>query len=389
VSRALSERAPANLRLRPGAIVRVAQDEKKHWQVTQVPQAEAAVVSADSRTGAIRALVGGFDFGRNKFNHVTQALRQPGSSFKPFIYSAALERGITPATIFDDSPLTFTAAETGSEAWEPKNFDGKFDGPLRVRAALAKSKNLVAVRILQEITPKYAQDYISRFGFDPKLHPPYLTMALGAGSVTPLQMAGAYAAFANGGYRVQPYFIERIEDDKGNVLMTTQPAVAGEGAERVIDPRNAFLMSSLLREVVKSGTAVRALSLKRGDLAGKTGTTNDFVDAWFCGFQPGLVAVAWVGFDQPKSLGRNETGGSAALPIWIDYMAEALKNVAEEPLNPPEGVIQVAVDPVTGIRSETATGGIDEYFYQEFPPPERAGGDSPFPVDPSAPASPR
>ena len=389
VSRALSERAPANLRLRPGAIVRVAQDEKKHWQVTQVPQAEAALVSADSRTGAIRALVGGFDFGRNKFNHVTQALRQPGSSFKPFIYSAALERGITPATIFDDSPLTFTAAETGSEAWEPKNFDGKFDGPLRVRAALAKSKNLVAVRILQEITPKYAQDYISRFGFDPKLHPPYLTMALGAGSVTPLQMAGAYAAFANGGYRVQPYFIERIEDDKGNVLMTTQPAVAGEGAERVIDPRNAFLMSSLLREVVKSGTAVRALSLKRGDLAGKTGTTNDFVDAWFCGFQPGLVAVAWVGFDQPKSLGRNETGGSAALPIWIDYMAEALKNVAEEPLNPPEGVIQVAVDPVTGIRSETATGGIDEYFYQEFPPPERAGGDSPFPVDPSAPASPR
>lgn len=389
VSRALSERAPAKLRLRPGAIVRVAQDEKKHWQVTQVPQAEAALVSADSRTGAIRALVGGFDFGRNKFNHVTQALRQPGSSFKPFIYSAALERGITPATIFDDSPLTFTAAETGSEAWEPKNFDGKFDGPLRVRAALAKSKNLVAVRILQEITPKYAQDYISRFGFDPKLHPPYLTMALGAGSVTPLQMAGAYAAFANGGYRVQPYFIERIEDDKGNVLMTTQPAVAGEGAERVIDPRNAFLMSSLLREVVKSGTAVRALSLKRGDLAGKTGTTNDFVDAWFCGFQPGLVAVAWVGFDQPKSLGRNETGGSAALPIWIDYMAEALKNVAEEPLNPPEGVIQVAVDPVTGIRSETATGGIDEYFYQEFPPPERAGGDSPFPVDPSAPASPR
>ena len=389
VSRALSERAPANLRLRPGAIVRVAQDEKKHWQVTQVPQAEAALVSADSRTGAIRALVGGFDFGRNKFNHVTQALRQPGSSFKPFIYSAALERGITPATIFDDSPLTFTAAETGSEAWEPKNFDGKFDGPLRVRAALAKSKNLVAVRILQEITPKYAQDYISRFGFDPKLHPPYLTMALGAGSVTPLQMAGAYAAFANGGYRVQPYFIERIEDDKGNVLMTTQPAVAGEGAERVIDPRNAFLMSSLLREVVKSGTAVRALSLKRGDLAGKTGTTNDFVDAWFCGFQPGLVAVAWVGFDQPKSLGRNETGGSAALPIWIDYMAEALKNVAEEPLNPPEGVIQVAVDPVTGIRRETATGGIDEYFYQEFPPPERAGGDSPFPVDPSAPASPR
>lgn len=389
VSRALSERAPANLRLRPGAIVRVAHDEKKHWVVTQLPQAEAALVSADSRTGAIRALVGGFDFGRNKFNHVTQALRQPGSSFKPFIYSAALERGVTPATIFDDAPLTFTAAETGSEAWEPKNFDGKFDGPLRVRSALAKSKNLVAVRILQEITPKYAQEYISRFGFDPKLHPPYLTMALGAGSVTPLQMVGAYAAFANGGYRIQPYFIERIEDDKGNVLMTAQPTIAGESAERIIDPRNAFLMSSLLREVVKSGTAARALSLKRGDLAGKTGTTNDFVDAWFCGFQPGLVAVAWMGFDQPKSLGRNETGGSAALPIWIDYMAEALKNVAEEPLSPPEGVIQVAVDPVTGLRSDAAAGGIDEYFYQEFPPPERAGGESPFPVDPSAPASPR
>jgi penicillin-binding protein 1A len=373
-ARQLGDKAPANQRIRRGAIVRIGKDEKGRWQILQLPQVESALVSADPRTGAIRALVGGFDFNRNQFNHVTQALRQPGSSFKPFIYSAALEKGFTAATVVNDAPLTFTAAQTGSEPWEPRNYDGKFDGPMRLRTALVKSKNLVSVRILQAISPQYAQDYVSRFGFDPKLHPPYLTMALGAGNVTPMQMLGAYSSFANGGYRVLPHFIERVEDDKGRILLANQPLVAGESAERIIDPRNAFIMSSIMRDVVRSGTATRAMRLKRNDLAGKTGTTNEFVDAWFCGFQPTLVAVAWIGFDQPKTLGRNETGGSAALPIWIDYMAVALKNVPEEGFNPPPGIIAMQVDPATGLQASDGAG-ISEYFYQEFPAPaDEAGG---------------
>lgn len=369
-ARALGENVAVNQRIRRGAIIRLSQDEKNRWQISQLPVVESAFVAADPRSGAIRALVGGFDFNRNQFNHVTQALRQPGSSFKPFVYSAALEKGFTAATVINDAPLTFTAAQTGSEPWEPKNYDGKFDGPMRLRTALAKSKNLVSVRILQAISPQYAQDYIARFGFDPKMHPPYLTMALGAGNVTPMQMLGAYSVFANGGYRIAPYFVERVEDDKGNKLMVNQAQVAGESAERVIDSRNAFIMSSLMRDVVRAGTATRAMRLKRNDLAGKTGTTNEFVDAWFCGFQPTLVAVAWVGFDQPKTLGRNETGGTAALPIWIDYMAVALKNVPEESFNPPAGVMVMQIDPATGVRS--SAGGISEYFYQEFPAPDQA-----------------
>jgi len=370
-ARMLGEKAAANQRIRRGAIIRILRDEKNRWQIAQLPVVESAFVSADPRTGAIRALVGGFDFNHSQFNHVTQAMRQPGSSFKPFVYSAALEKGFTPATVINDAPLTFTAAQTGSEPWEPKNYDGKFEGPMRLRTALMKSKNLVSVRILQAIGPQYAQDYITRFGFDPKMHPPYLTMALGAGSVTPMQMLAAYSVFANGGYRVAPYFVERVEDDKGNKLMVNQPLVAGESAERVIDSRNAFIMSSLMRDVVRAGTATRAMRLKRNDLAGKTGTTNEFVDAWFCGFQPTLVAVAWVGFDQPKTLGRNETGSSAALPIWIDYMAVALKNVPEESFNPPAGVMTMQIDPQTGVRAG-AGGGISEYFYQEFPAPDNA-----------------
>ena len=371
-ARQLGENVPPNQRIRRGAIIRVSKNEKGHWQIVQLPQVESAVVSADPRTGAIRALVGGFDFNRNQYNHVTQALRQPGSSFKPFIYSAALEKGFTAATVVNDAPLTFTAAQTGSEPWEPKNYDGKFDGPMRLRTALAKSKNLVSVRVLQAITPQYAQDYVSRFGFDPKLHPPYLTMALGAGNVTPLQMLGAYSAFANGGYKIAPYFIDRVEDDKGKVLLSNQPLVAGETAERVIDARNAFIMSSLMRDVVRMGNATRAMRLKRNDLAGKTGTTNDFLDAWFAGFQPTLVAVVWMGFDQPKTLGRNETGGSAALPIWIDYMGVALKNVPEEGFNPPPGVIVMPVNAETGLRTEEGSA-ISEYFYQEFPAPSSDG----------------
>ena len=275
--------------------------------------------------GALLALVGGFDFDRNKFNHVTQAQRQPGSAFKPFIYSAALEKGFTPATVVNDAPFFVPADKAGGEDWEPKNYDGKFEGPMRVRAALAKSKNLVTVRVLQAIGPRYAQDYIARFGFDPKLHPPYLTMGLGAGSATPLQMVDAFAVFANGGYRVTPYLIAKIVDARGNVLSEAAPTVAGEGAELAIDSRNAWIMTSLLKDVVRVGTATRALSLNRTDLAGKTGTTNENVDAWFCGYNAALVAVSWIGFDQPRTLGTNETGAVAALPIWISYMAKVLK----------------------------------------------------------------
>lgn len=382
-SRMLGAKTAPAQRIRRGSIVRITRDAKGRWQLTQLPAVESALVAADPRTGAVRALVGGFDFNRSQFNHVTQALRQPGSSLKPFIYSAALEKGFTPATVINDAPLTFTAEQTGSEPWEPKNYDGKFDGPLRLRMALAKSKNLVSVRVLQAIGPQYAQDYLERFGFDPRLHPPYLTMALGAGSVTPMQMLGAYSVFANGGYRIAPYFVERVEDSKGNTLLVNQPLTAGVSAERVIDPRNAFIMSSIMRDVVHSGTAIRAMRLKRDDLAGKTGTTNEFVDAWFCGFHPELVAVAWVGFDQPKTLGRNETGGNVALPIWIDYMGPMLKGMPQGPFNPPPGILVMQVDPDSGVR--TTENGISEYFYQEYPAPdfaaEAASGSGRLPDD--------
>lgn len=368
-ARWLGSKTNSSQRIRRGAIIRVQPGAKGRWHITQLPLVEAAIVSMDPRDGAIRALVGGFDFNRNQYNRVTQALRQPGSSFKPFVYSAALEKGFTPATIINDAPLMFTAAQTGSEPWEPNNFDGKFDGPLRMRMGLVKSKNLVSVRILQAISPQYVQDYATRFGFDPKLNPPYLTMALGAGNATPMQMVTAYAVFANGGYRVTPYIIERIEDAQGNVLHQARPATAGTGAERVIDARNAFIMSTMMRDVVRMGTGARAMKLKRTDLAGKTGTTNEFVDAWFCGFNAGLVAVTWIGFDTPKTLGRNETGAQAALPIWIDYMGAVLKDVPEQPLVPPEGIAVVNVDPVTGVRVAEGEG-VPDFFYQEFLPPE-------------------
>ena len=383
-ARMFGDKVNPGQRIGRGTIIRVQKDEKDRWQISQLPTVEASLASMDPRDGAIRALVGGFDFNRNQYNHVTQALRQPGSSFKPFIYSAALEKGFTPATVINDAPLTFTAAQTGSEEWEPKNYDGKFEGPMRLRTALMKSKNLISVRILQAISPQYAQDYIARFGFDPKMHPPYLTMALGAGNATPMQMAAAYSVFANGGYRVTPYFIERVEDARGNVLMAAKPVAAGAGAERAIDARNAFIMTTIMRDVVRAGTGARAMKLGRGDLAGKTGTTNEFVDAWFCGFNSELVAVAWIGFDTPHTLGRNETGSQAALPIWMGYMGAALKGVPEQPLSPPGGVVSVRVNPDTGMRVAEAQGGIVDYFYQEFLPPEHEtlvggvmGGDRP------------
>ncbi len=364
--RALTDKATPALRIRPGAVIRVSRDAKDRWEITQLPQVEAAFVSLRPADGAILSLVGGFDFDRNKFNHVTQAQRQPGSAFKPFIYSAALEKGFTPATVVNDAPFFVPADKAGGEEWEPKNYDGKFEGPMRVRTALAKSKNLVTVRILQAIGPQYAQDYIARFGFDPKLHPPYLTMGLGAGSVTPLQMAGAYATFANGGYRIAPYLIAKVVDAKGNVLSEAAPATTGDAAERAIDPRNAWIMTSLLKDVVRVGTATRALALKRTDLAGKTGTTNETVDAWFCGFNAGIVGISWIGFDQPRTLGGSETGAAAALPIWISYMGKVLKGEPGAQLPMPDGIIALKIDAASGLRDEA--GEITEYFFSEYPP---------------------
>ena len=340
VQSGLAAKAPPNLKLRPGAVVRAVKGSSG-WELTQLPEVEAALVALDPRSGEIRALVGGFDFEKNKFNHVTQAWRQPGSSFKPFIYSAALEQGVTPATQVNDGPLYFSAGVTGGQPWEPKNYDGKFEGPMSVRTALAKSKNMVSIRIMQTVGASEAQQWVTRFGFDADKHPPYLTMALGAGSVTPLQMAAGYGVFANGGHYAAPRFITRINDHRGRVLQESKPP-ALEEMPQVIEPRNAFIMNQLLNEVARSGTAARAqATLKRRDLFGKTGTTNDAVDAWFVGYQPTLVGAVWVGYDTPRNLGSRETGGGLSLPIWISFMSEALRDVPVTELPVPAGVVNV------------------------------------------------
>lgn len=338
--RMLDDKAPPNKRLRRGAIVRLLKDDKDQWQIAQVPEVESAFVAIDPRNGAIRALVGGFDFSRNKFNHVTQAWRQAGSSFKPFIYSAALEKGFSPASVIADEPIVIPGSLTGGQAWAPRNYDGKYEGPMKMRTALAKSKNMVSIRLLQSIGTHYAQDYATRFGFDADKHLPYLTMALGAGSVTPWQMVTAYSVFANGGFKVQPYVVSEIRDAQGRLLAATPTPPTGDEALRAIDARNAYLMDSMLRDVTIYGTAAKAsVALKRQDLAGKTGTTNEYVDAWFCGYQRTVAGCAWIGFDQPKKLGERETGGAAALPIWIGYMTRALKNVPIGVPEPPEGLV--------------------------------------------------
>ena len=349
---ALGARAQPNQRVRPGAIIRVVRNEDGNWSITQLPQVEGAFVSVVPQDGAIRALVGGFDFNKNKFNHVTQAWRQPGSSFKPFIYSASLEKGLGPATIINDAPLFFSAAETGGQAWEPKNYGGGFDGPMTMRTALQKSKNLVSIRILNHIGTKYAQQYITRFGFDADRHPAYLPMALGAGLVTPLQMAGAFSVFANGGYRINPYLIAEVTDQRGVVVAHAQPLVAGQSAPHAIEPRNAYVMNSLLLSVAQHGTGAKTNVLKRTDLAGKTGTTNDSRDAWFAGYQHTLTAIAWIGYDNPRSLGDKETGGGLALPVWVDYMGRALKGVPEYKMPMPEDVVTIG----------------DELYFDDFTP---------------------
>src|SRR6266853_1320948 len=370
--RMLDSRTPPTRRIRPGAVIRIQKDEADNWQIIQLPEAEGAFISANPQDGAVRSLVGGFDFNRSQYNHVTQAWRQPGSGFKPFIYSSALEKGFTPATVINDAPVVVDAALTGGQVWEPKNYDGRYEGPMSMRMALAKSKNMVSIRILQAISPQYAQDYITRFGFDADRHPPYLTMALGAGSATPLQMARAFSVFATGGYRTEPYVIQKIVDDRGNVLAQAQPARAGDESLRVIDARNAFIMDSMMHDVMRYGTGARAMVLGRQDLAGKSGTTNDYIDAWFSGYQPTLVGIAWVGFDQPKKLGPGETGSVTALPIWMSYMGKALKGTPEMVQRNPEGVVVVKVNE-NGLQSPD---GRPEFFFRENVPPEQG------PVDP-------
>ncbi len=346
----LSEKAPPNIKIRKGAIIRAAKTTKGTWEITQLPEVEGAFVAIDPRDGAIAALVGGFDFAKNKFNHVTQAWRQPGSSFKPFIYSAALEKGFTPSTVINDAPLFFDAGVTGGQPWEPKNYDGTFEGPMTLRRGLAKSKNMISIQILRSIGPLYAQEWISRFGFDPEKHPAYLTMALGAGSVTPLQMATAYSVFANGGYRVNPWLVSKVTEQRGRVLVDAiKPTL--DRAQRAIEPRNAFIMTSLLQEVTRSGTAARAqATLKRPDVYGKTGTTNDSMDAWFAGYHPTLTAVTWIGYDTPRKLGDRETGGGLSLPVWISFMETALRNVPVQESVAPEGVVHIGA----------------EWYYDEF-----------------------
>ncbi|MDE2440535.1 MAG: penicillin-binding protein 1A [Betaproteobacteria bacterium] len=336
----LDDKAPPNKRLKRGAIIRLQKDDKGNWQISQLPEVESAFVAIAPQDGSIRALVGGFDFNRNKFNHVTQAWRQPGSSFKPFIYSASLEKGFNPNSVIADEPIVIPASQTGAQAWEPHNYDGKYEGPMKMRTALAKSKNMVSIRILQAIGTNYAQDYAAKFGFDAAKHPPYLTMALGAGSVTPWQMVTAYSVFANGGYKVNPFVVREVRDERDQVVARSSEIEAGNEAIRAIDPRNAFMMDTMLRDVTIYGTAAKASAiLKRQDLAGKTGTTNEYVDAWFCGYQMTVAGCAWIGFDQPKKLGDKETGGVAALPIWIGYMSRALKDVPMQLPQAPEGLV--------------------------------------------------
>jgi penicillin-binding protein 1A len=358
VTSGLSPKADPKVQIRPGAIVRAMKTDKGDWTLTQQPEVEGAFVATEPTTGAIRALVGGFDYGKNKFNHVTQAWRQPGSSFKPFIYSSAIEKGFNGATVVNDAPLFFDAGTTGSQPWEPKNYDGKFEGPMKLRDALAKSKNMVSIRILQSVGPAYAQQWISRFGFDPEKHPPYLTMALGSGSVTPMQMSTAYGVFATGGYRVNPMLITKVTDARGKVLHEELPKPFDDSM-RAIEPRNAFMIESLLNTVTLRGTAAAAQRvLKRPDVYGKTGTTNDSLDAWFCGFQPSLAAVVWIGYDAPRKLGDRETGGGLALPVWIEFMQTALKDVPQQSLVAPEGVMNVN----------------GEWYYNEFGPAAGVSG---------------
>ncbi len=356
IARGLGPNAEKDVQIKRGSVVYIRLKHDGVWELINKPQVQAAMVSLRPEDGAITAMVGGFHFSGGKFNRVTQAWRQPGSAFKPFIYAASLERGLTPATQISDEPFELSARQTGSKAWKPKNYGGRYEPMLTLRQGLYKSKNMVSIRILQAISPQYAQEYVSRFGFDKERQPAVLPMALGAGTVTPLQLASGYNVFANGGYRVPPYLIDRVTDSDGKVIMRSKPVVAGDSSARVIDPRTIYVMNDLLRGVATYGTGARAsATLKRSDIAGKTGTTNDSHDAWFAGYTPKVTTVAWMGFDKPRSLGATETGGGLALPMWIEYMQEALKDQPQsDPGNMPTGLNRIN----------------GEFYFSEFPPGE-------------------
>ncbi|MEN8107982.1 MAG: penicillin-binding protein 1A [Pseudomonadota bacterium] len=377
--------------LAAGDVIRLEALADDQWRLAQVPKVQGALVSVRPEDGAIMALVGGFDFNLSKFNRVTQARRQPGSSFKPVVYSAALETGFTPASIINDAPVVFDDAAL-EDTWRPENYSGKFYGPTRLREALFRSRNLVSIRILRSIGARTVADYAERFGFSKSQLPRDLTLALGSASATPLQMARAFAVFANGGYRVKPYFIQRIQDVDGNVIEAANPVVVCPGcpaeledldgnaqalplAPAVITPQNAWLMDSMMRDVIQRGTGQRARALGRTDIAGKTGTTNDQNDAWFCGYNPALVAVAWVGFDKLDTLGRRETGGRAALPMWMSYMGSALKGTKSIKRVQPKGLVTVRIDSLTGLLARSSqAGGIFETFREDNVPGEIADG---------------
>lgn len=387
VQAALTAQAPERLAIRRGSVLRlVSQTSPKgpgkgvEWHIAQWPQAEAAFVALDPATGRVRALVGGFDFNHRQFNHVVSAARQPGSSFKPFLYSAALEAGVMPETLVLDAPLT--DADGTPATWNPKNSDDRFDGDISLREGLVRSKNLVSVRLLKQVGLPAAREWIGRFGIDMAKQPENLTLALGTGSVTPLQMAAAYAVFANGGWRVTPVLIERIASASGELLFEAPPAAPLTEETRALPARNVFLVNTLLADVTLRGTAARAqAALKRPDLYGKTGTTNEAVDAWFAGWAPGVVGVGWMGYDDPQSLGERESGGGLALPIWIDSMAAMLRNVPVQALQPPEGVVKV--EGADWRYAEFANGN----FVPRVGPPPAAG--AAFPSSPAASEAPR
>jgi len=379
-----------------GDVVRIRQNADQQWQLTQIPRAQGAFVALAPKDGAIQALVGGFNFEHNKFNRATQALRQPGSNFKPFIYTAALDNGFTPATTINDAPVVFHDKNLEA-SWRPENYSRKFYGPTRLREALYKSRNLVSIRILRTLGIRNALDYVERFGFNKSELPQNLSLSLGTADLTPMQVVTGYARFANGGYSVSPYLIKRIENQSGEVIFTAKVATVCEGcqfvdpanppqqlvegapitelplAERVLDPQVSYLIYNIMQDVIKRGTGRKALRLGRGDLAGKTGTTNDQKDAWFSGFNRDVVASAWVGYDKPQPLGRREFGGTAALPIWIDFMQVALKDKPENAPLPPEGIVSVRIDPATGLLAYPGQpGAVFEYFREDNVPQSMA-----------------
>lgn len=381
----------------PGDVIRVAENEPNQWELSQIPKVSGALVAVNPQTGGVLALTGGYDYGYSKFNRAVQAKRQPGSSFKPFIYSAALDSGYTPASIINDAPVVLK--DTVLEGtWRPRNYSGKFFGPTRLREALVKSRNMVSIRLLKDMGRRHAIEHITKFGFEREKLPYNLTLALGSGVVSPLELAAGYAVFANGGYRIEPYLIERIEDAKGKVLYRSNPFTVCEEAcqalqkklqedsdewlqtddetaaelrmaERVLSKGNAYQMVSMMQDVIQRGTGAKARVIGRSDLAGKTGTTNDQHDVWFSGFNSDIVATTWVGFDQNRPLGNRETGASAALPIWIEFMRQALTNTMENSLKRPEGIVTLRIDPATGLPvGQDSEQGIEETFREEYMP---------------------